>query len=176
MVPLLAVLRVVNVLPQVQVTWVSPYAGWMSLFMTRSSRGRRVAIGDDVNRNQVVQCAIVVSVPAPIAAQEIGRCSRHGATAVASVLFLLGVRTDGHWDPWIRFFADGLTASAKDTDQQLRDLLSARSELKAKVRAAGLRADNAMPLVDYPLECPIFSVRQVQRHLGVTYSRANGLV
>ena len=27
------VLRVVNVLPQVQVTWVSTYAGWMSFFM-----------------------------------------------------------------------------------------------------------------------------------------------
>jgi hypothetical protein len=34
------VLRVVNVLPQVQVTWVSTYSGWMFFFMV-SSRGVR---------------------------------------------------------------------------------------------------------------------------------------
>jgi hypothetical protein len=33
-VPDVAVLRVVNVLPQVQLTTVSVYAGWMSLFMS----------------------------------------------------------------------------------------------------------------------------------------------
>ena len=43
MMPLVAVLRVVNVLPQVQVTWVSMYSGWMSFFMVvLSSVGRRV--------------------------------------------------------------------------------------------------------------------------------------
>ncbi len=89
---------------------------------------------------------------------------------------LLAVSTDGHWDPWIRLFADGLTASAKGHRSAAARLASPRSELKAKVRAAGLRADNAMRLVDYTLERPIFSVRQVQRHLGVTYPRANGLV
>lgn len=33
-----------------------------------------------------------------------------------------------------------------------------------------------MLLVDYALEQPIFTVRQVERHLKVTYARANGLV
>ncbi len=33
-----------------------------------------------------------------------------------------------------------------------------------------------MRLVDYSLEQPIFTVRQIQRHLAVTYARANGLV
>jgi hypothetical protein len=42
MLPARAVLRVVNELPQVQVTWVSVYAGWMSFFIMSSRRGRRV--------------------------------------------------------------------------------------------------------------------------------------
>ncbi|GAB3196416.1 hypothetical protein GCM10027062_05600 [Nocardioides hungaricus] len=42
MVPEVAVLRVVNDAPQVQVTWVSTYSGWMSFFMVSSHR-RRVA-------------------------------------------------------------------------------------------------------------------------------------
>lgn len=89
-------------------------------------------------------------------------------------LFALSAR--GEWDPWIRFFADGLRASADDTARQLRDLLDAQSDLKKRARLAGLRAEKAMLLIDYTLEQPIFTVRQVARHLGVTYVRANGLV
>lgn len=89
---------------------------------------------------------------------------------------LFGVSSRGDWEAWIRFFADGMTASAQDTEQQLLDLLRVQAELKARVRAAGLRAENAMLLVDFSLAQPIFTVKQVRRELGVTYPRANGLV
>lgn len=89
---------------------------------------------------------------------------------------LLGVSTDGDWDGWIRFFATGLTASAHDTERSLADLLAVQLELKSRVRGAGMRAENAMLVVDFALAQPIFTVRTVQRHLGVTYARANGLV
>ena len=89
---------------------------------------------------------------------------------------LLAVSTTGNWDGWLGFFARGLTASARDTNQQLTDLLGIVAELKAKVRATRLRAENAMQLIDFALSQPIFNVRQVQRHLGVTYARANGLI
>lgn len=89
---------------------------------------------------------------------------------------LLGVSTEGDWDSWIRFFAAGLTASAQDTERSLSDLLTVQTDLKSRVRAAGLRAEKAMMLVDYTLAQPIFTVRQVERHLNVTYARANGLV
>ena len=89
---------------------------------------------------------------------------------------LLGVSTGGDWDSWIQFFAKGLAASATDTNRQLTDLLAIVVDLKGKVRAAGLRAEKAMQLVDFCLAQPIFTVRQVERHLAVTYARANGLV
>jgi Fic family protein len=89
---------------------------------------------------------------------------------------LLGVSTQGDWDAWLRFFAQGLTQSARDTEASLHDLLAVQADLKAKVRAAGLRAENAMLVVDLALAQPIFTVRTVQRRLGVTYARANGLV
>ena len=58
--PLVAVLRVVNVVPQVQVTWVSTYSGWMSFFMAVPlESGRRVAAVRrtlDVNRSQRTLC------------------------------------------------------------------------------------------------------------------------
>ena len=59
---------------------------------------------------------------------------------------------------------------------RLEALLTVQGELKAKVRAAGLRAANAMTVVDFALAQPIFTVRAVQRRLGVTYARANGWV
>ncbi|QNG37544.1 Fic family protein [Geodermatophilaceae bacterium NBWT11] len=89
---------------------------------------------------------------------------------------LLGVSSAGNWNDWVRFFADGLTASAVETAAQLEDLLSVQADLKDRVKAAGLRADTAISLVDFALARPIFTVRQVERRLGVTYARANGLV
>lgn len=89
---------------------------------------------------------------------------------------LLAVSTRGDWDGWLTFFARGLAASAEDTSQRLTDLLAAQAELKERVRAAGLRAERAMQLVDLALAQPIFTVRQVQRQLEITYARANSLV
>lgn len=89
---------------------------------------------------------------------------------------LFGVSSRGDWDAWVRLFADGIAASARGTEQQLIDLLDVQADLKAKVRAAGLRADKAMMLVDFSLAQPIFTVKQVKRELKVTYARANGLV
>ncbi len=89
---------------------------------------------------------------------------------------LLAVSATGDWDGWIRFFAEGVAASADATATQLTDLIRVQNDLKAQVRAAGLRAENAMRLVDYALAQPIFTVRNVERHLSVTYTRANKLV
>ena len=89
---------------------------------------------------------------------------------------LLGVSTRADWDAWIRLFADGLAQSARDTEISLHDLLSVQEQLKGRVRTAGLRAENAMTVVDFALAQPIFTVRAVERRIGVTYARANQLV
>lgn len=89
---------------------------------------------------------------------------------------LYAVSATGDWDRWVRFFANGLAASAISTASQLEDLLTVQSDLKARIRAAGMRAETAMSLVDFALARPIFTVRQVERHLGVGYVRANKLV
>ena len=89
---------------------------------------------------------------------------------------LYAVSTSGSWDPWVHFFAEGLAASATSTAAQLEDLLAVQAELKSRVKAAGMRAETAMSLVDFSLARPIFTVRQVERRLGVGYVRANNLV
>jgi Fic family protein len=89
---------------------------------------------------------------------------------------LLRVSSAGDWDGWTSFFARGLAASARSTERQLVDLLAVQRELKEWVRAAGMRAASATEVVDFATAQPIFTVRQVQRHVGLTYARANGLV
>lgn len=89
---------------------------------------------------------------------------------------LLGVSTTADWDGWVRFFADGVAASAAATSRRLRDLVSVQSALKQQVRDAGLRAVTAMSLVDFAVGRTTFTVRQAERHLHVSYPRANKLV
>lgn len=89
---------------------------------------------------------------------------------------LMGVSTSGDWDGWLRFFAVGIAASARQTDRQLTELLAMQNELKRRVRDSGMRAETAMRLVDLSLERLIFTTRQAERSLGVTYARAHKLV
>lgn len=89
---------------------------------------------------------------------------------------LLAVSAKGDWDGWVRFFATGVGAAADTTARQLTDLIHLQHELKARVRKAGLRAENAVRLVDYALAQPIFTIRNVSQHLNVTSPRARTLV
>jgi len=89
---------------------------------------------------------------------------------------LLQVSTAARWDEWVRFFATGVTASAKLTHRQMLALVAVQERLREQVRASHLRADTALVLVDYAVANPSFTVRGVQRSLGVSYGRANKLV
>ena len=89
---------------------------------------------------------------------------------------LLGVSTAGDWDAYVRFFASGLEASARRTRDQMLALVNVQTQLKEIVRDSKLRADTAHALVDYAVGHPSFTARAVERELGVSYARANGLI
>lgn len=89
---------------------------------------------------------------------------------------LLEVSTTGAWDPFVEFFATGIRESAALTERQMLALVAVQDELKDMVRASPLRADTAHLLVDYAVANPSFTVRSVQRHLELSYGRANKLV
>ncbi|MPZ79446.1 MAG: Fic family protein [Actinophytocola sp.] len=89
---------------------------------------------------------------------------------------LLSVSTRGDWDAYVRFFARGLEASAQTTHDRMIALVDVQSSMKDTVRESALRADTAHALVDFAVANVSFTVRQVERDLGVSYGRANGLV
>jgi len=89
---------------------------------------------------------------------------------------LFAVSSQGDWDNWVSFFAQGLEESAVVTRRQMLELVAAQAHLKDTIRASKLRADTAHALVDYAVAHTTFTVRQVERDLGVSYGRANRLV
>ena len=89
---------------------------------------------------------------------------------------LLFVSCTGDWDAYVRFFANGIQESAALTRRQMLSLVRVQNELRDVVRASNLRADTAHALVDYAVANTSFTVRGVQRDLGVSYGRANVLV
>lgn len=89
---------------------------------------------------------------------------------------LLAVSTSGAWAEWVTFFANGIGSSATQTNQRMRDLIAVQARLRAAVQASPLRAGSALQLVDYAIGHPTFTVKQVAKHLSLTYGRANKLV
>lgn len=89
---------------------------------------------------------------------------------------LLEVSTQGRWDAFVRFFAEGLRAAADQTRNQMIALVGVQGELKERVRASSLRADSAHSLVDLAVANPSFTVRKVETTLNLSYGRANKLV
>lgn len=89
---------------------------------------------------------------------------------------LFGVSTEGAWDPYIRFFAQGLEASAMRTHHRMLTLVPVQEDMKDRVRKSKLRADTAHTLVDFAVSNISFTVRAVEKELDLSYGRANGLV
>ncbi len=89
---------------------------------------------------------------------------------------LLAVSTNSRWDDWIRFFAEGLAASASSTRSTMLAMVDAQTSLREQVRASHLRADTAQAVVEFAMERLVFTVREVQAAVEVSYPRANKLV
>jgi Fic family protein len=89
---------------------------------------------------------------------------------------LLAVSTDGDWDSYVKFFATGLESSAASTHVRMNALVNVQESLKERIRRSSLRADTAHALVDYAIAHTAFTVRAVEKHLDISYGRANSLV
>ena len=52
---------------------------------------------------------------------------------------LLQLSFEGDWDPWIAFFAEGVAASAAESQRKVERLVELQNELRSAVQAAGKR-------------------------------------
>jgi Fic family protein len=85
---------------------------------------------------------------------------------------LQGVRTDGDWTSWIRYFLNGVEQTASEAFQQTADLLDLRETLRAGVTGRG----KAMDLVDYLFSNPVVTASTVQKALGTSPPTAYSVI
>lgn len=89
---------------------------------------------------------------------------------------LLGVSTRHDWDTYVEFFARGLSSAANSTHRQMIELVDVQTELKELVRASKLRSGTPLSVIDIAVAQPAFTVGHVEKALGLSYGRANGVV
>jgi Fic family protein len=88
---------------------------------------------------------------------------------------LLEVSQTGAFDPWIRFFGEGLRAQAEETHRRVEALIDYQDELRAAIRdkrVRGVRGDIMEDIIGQP----IIEVTWAKEQYGVSYQAANEAV
>jgi Fic family protein len=85
---------------------------------------------------------------------------------------LLHVSQTGDFDSWIRFFAEGLEAQARETLRRIELLLDYQDELRTLIRDNRIRGVRAQIMEDIVGQ-PIISVTWAKTRYGVSYQAAN---
>jgi Fic family protein len=88
---------------------------------------------------------------------------------------LLAVSETGDFDPWVRFFAEGLRAQAEETVRRIAALLDYQEELRGMIRDKSIRGVRAKIMEDI-IGQPVVTVTWAQHHYGVSYQTANEAV
>lgn len=88
---------------------------------------------------------------------------------------LAGVSAEGDWDRWVRFFADGIEASAIDTALRIRALLDAQLRYQDLVRDSGAKGV-IRDIVDTLIGTPYVTIRSLANTTGKTYQAVSTAV
>jgi len=88
---------------------------------------------------------------------------------------VLRVSRSGDYDPWVRFFADGLRAQADETHQRIEALLDYQSEVRTVIRDRQIRGVRAQIMEDIVGQ-PVIAVQWATTRYGVSYQATNKAV
>ena len=89
---------------------------------------------------------------------------------------LNGVRTDGNWEAWIRFFLDGVNTIAEEALSTARDLFALVDSDRGRVLAASPSTLTAVRLFEQLPEHPIVTIARVTKLLNTTKPTATKAV
>ena len=82
---------------------------------------------------------------------------------------MLGVSTDGAWEPWIEFCLAGVVSQAMDTEKRCDKLLVLHRDFHKRLKGGSVRLS---ALVDSLFVSPVITVKTVASELRVTYPTA----
>jgi Fic family protein len=84
------------------------------------------------------------------------------------------VREHGEWEPWLRFFLDGVAETAEGATDTARQILTLFAEDQTKIEALGRRAGTLLRLHDLLKNRPLLSVATAGRELHLTHPTVGG--
>ena len=88
---------------------------------------------------------------------------------------LAEVSATGDWDAWLRFFANGIEASAIDTAMRIESLLAAQADYQERIRVSGTTGV-IRDIADFLVGNPYVTVRILASATGKTYQATSNAV
>jgi Fic family protein len=89
---------------------------------------------------------------------------------------LQGVRVNGDWESWLKFFLRAVNEVGGSATETARRILRLREDHRQLIRERGTAKANAEHLLDRLFEQPILNVQQAADLVGVSFPTANNLV
>jgi Fic family protein len=89
---------------------------------------------------------------------------------------LSGIRGEGDWEAWIRFFLEGIQVAANESRENIIQLSTVVNEDRRRVLEAQMTGTVAYRLFELLLMMPRFTVEGAREALGTTFPTANAAV
>lgn len=86
------------------------------------------------------------------------------------------VRYDGAWEPWLRFFLEGVVAVSNNAIETAKRIIALRSTLTNRLVEHRIGGVHAVRLIDYAFAHPILTSSRVAEDLGISRQTAHTLV
>jgi len=87
---------------------------------------------------------------------------------------LTGIREDGNWEAWLRFFLRGVAETAEAATETSRSIVDMREQHRGLLQTA-TSSPNAPRLLDTLFDRPVADVNLIASTLGVAFATAGHL-
>ena len=81
---------------------------------------------------------------------------------------LTAIRTQGHWEPWLKFFLHGISVTARAATRTAHDIVNLRELHRSSV----MKNAKALKLLDHLLQQPLVSPKRIAELLGCSHPTA----
>ena len=81
---------------------------------------------------------------------------------------LTAIRTQGHWEPWLKFFLRGISVTARAASRTAHDIVT----LRETHRAAVAKNAKALKLLDHLFQQPLLSPKRIAELVGCSHPTA----
>lgn len=89
---------------------------------------------------------------------------------------LQAVRKKGDWEGWVKFFLEGVRASADEATETTRRILTLREEDRARLAGEGKASGNLLRSLDHLFAQPVTTPQLLASALAIQYATANNLI